>query len=133
MLSKIFLNKICIIQQNTMNSTLKNIKPKIKNFIVGSFYSGFIIGCIPNKLVINYEDKKYNFFQIPLLTGFICSSAFIISPLLLVNYFFNFTYLDKFIDKYDIELKRIHQYDGNNNKYAYPSNLKINIKSKNYV
>lgn len=44
----------------------------------------------------------------------------------------NGTYFDKLYDriqeKYSIQVKRYHQYDGNDNKYAYPSLISIEIK-----
>jgi hypothetical protein len=44
----------------------------------------------------------------------------------------NGTYFDKLYDriqeKYSIQVKRYHQYDGNCNKYAYPSSICIEIK-----
>ena len=40
-------------------------------------------------------------------------------------------YFDKLIDKYNINIERYHQYDGKNNKYAFPSLLILSIKSKN--
>jgi len=39
-------------------------------------------------------------------------------------------YFDKLIDQYDIDIERYHQYDGKNNKYAFPSLLILNIKTK---
>jgi len=113
-----------------MISKLKYIAPKIKNLIIGGFVSGFIVGCIPNELCINFKGKRYKSFQIPLISGLMCSAGIILSPLLMINYVFNCTYFDRLVDKYDINVERYHQYDGKNNKYAYPSLLIINIKSK---
>jgi hypothetical protein len=39
-------------------------------------------------------------------------------------------YFDKLIDKYNINIERYHQYDGKNNKYAFPSLLILSVKSK---
>ena len=39
-------------------------------------------------------------------------------------------YFDKLIDKYNINIKRYHQYDGNDNKYAFPSIIMIEINKK---
>jgi len=111
------------------------VTPKMKNIIITSlsygFVSGFCIGCFPNKLSIKFDDKKYNSLPIPLISGLICSVGLIFSPLLIINYFCNGMYFDKLIDKYDIDIERYHQYDGKNNKYAFPSLLILNIKSKN--
>jgi hypothetical protein len=98
-------------------------------------YLVFFIGCIPNNIsfYIEKEKKKKISLPTPLISGFIGSSAIICSPLLLINYFYNGVFFDKLIDKYDINIERYHQYDGNNNKYAYPSSLIINIKSKNNI
>jgi hypothetical protein len=107
-----------------------NFTSKIKNGIICGFVSGFFIGCVPNKLSIRFEDKKYNSLPIPLISGIIGSMGIIFSPLLMVNYFCNGVYFDKLVDNYDINVERHHQYNGQNNKYAYPSSLIINIKSK---
>lgn len=113
-----------------MYFTLKHIIPKVNNLIICGFVSGFCIGCFPNKLYINFEDRKYNSIKTPLISGVIGSIVIILSPLLIVNYLCNGTYFDRLVDKYDINMERYHQYDGKNNKYAYPSSLIINIKSK---
>jgi hypothetical protein len=110
------------------------VTPKMKNIIITSlsygFVSGFCVGCFPNKLSIKFDDKKYNSLPIPLISGVICSVGLIFSPLLIINYFCNGMYFDKLIDKYDIDIERYHQYDGKNNKYAFPSLLILNIKTK---
>ena len=107
----------------------------MKNIIIKSvsygFVSGFCVGCFPNKLSIKFEDKKYNSIPIPLLSGLICSFGIIFSPLLIINYFGNGMYFDKLIDKYNINIERYHQYDGKNNKYAFPSLIILSITSKN--
>ena len=111
------------------------VTPKIKNIIIRSvscgFISGFCVGCFPNELCIKFEDKKYNSVPIPLISGMICSVGLIVSPLLIVNYFCDGVYFDKLIDKYNINIERYHQYDGKNNKYAFPSLIILCIKSKN--
>ena len=108
---------------------------KIKNIIIRSvscgFISGFCVGCFPNELCIKFQDKKYNSVTIPLISGMICSVGLIVSPLLIVNYFCDGVYFDKLIDKYNINIERYHQYDGKNNKYAFPSLIILCIKSKN--
>ena len=110
------------------------VTSKIKNIIITSvsygFVSGFCVGCFPNKLSVKFDDKKYNSLPIPLISGVICSVGLIFSPLLIINYFCNGMYFDKLIDKYDIDIERYHQYDGKNNKYAFPSLLILNIKTK---
>ena len=102
----------------------------VKNGIVCSFGSGFILGCFPNKIHFKFEEQHYRVPPIPLITGFIGSMSFIFSPLLLINYFFNGIFFDKLIDDYDIDIQRYHQYNNLNNKYAFPSSLVIKIKSK---
>ena len=120
-----------------MNFALKNITPKIKNGIIygvaSGFTSGFCVDCFPNKLSIRFEDKKYNFLPIPLISGLIGSMGIIFSPLLMINYFCNGVYFDKLVDKYDINVERYHQYDVRHNKYGYPSIIIINIKKKIFV
>ena len=110
------------------------VTPKIKNIIIRSvscgFISGFCVGCFPNKLSIKFEDK-YIRLPIPLISGMICSVGVMVSPLLIINYICKGTYFDKLIDKYNINIKRYHQCDGKNNKYAFPSLLILSIKSKN--
>ena len=80
------------------------VTPKIKNILIRSvsvgFISGFSVGCFPNKLCIEFEDKKYNSLPIPLISGLICSVGLMVSPLLIINYscngmFFNLAYLKK--------------------------------------
>jgi len=110
------------------------VTSKINNIIIRSvscgFISGFCVGCFPNNLCIKFEDRKYNSVPIPLISGLICSVGLMASPLLIINYFSNGMYFDKLIDKYDINIERYHQYDGKNNKYAFPSSLILSIKSK---
>lgn len=113
-----------------MNFTFRHLASKIKNGITYGFVTGVCIGCIPNKVLIRFEDKKYYSLYTPLISGLICSTGIILSPLLIINYVSNGKYIDKLIDKYDINIKRYHQYDGENNKYAYPSLIYVNIKSK---
>ena len=107
-----------------MNVTL------LRNTFIGSFGMGFIAGCIPNKICVHYNDKIYNRIPLPLTTGCISILGLICSPLILTNYMFDGTYIDKTFDKYDIDIERYHQYDGNNNKYAFPSRLILHINNK---
>jgi hypothetical protein len=101
----------------------------VNNLISYGFVSGFCAGCFPNKLYINFEGKKYNFLNIPLISGVMCSTGIILSPLLMINYLCDGAYFDRLVDKYDINVERYHQYDGKNNKYAFPSMLIVNIKA----
>lgn len=114
---------------------MNNITAKYKNKIIGmvtsGFVSGFCAGCFPNKVCIRFENKQYKSLPIPIITGFIGSMGIIFSPLLMINYLCNGVYFEKWIDQYNIHVERYHQYDGTDNKYAYPSLLIINIKSKN--
>lgn len=100
------------------------------NSLFYGFGSGFCIGCFPNRLDIHVENKKYKSVPIPLISGLICSVGLMVSPLLIINYFSNSTYFDKLMDKYIIDMEKYYQYDGKNNKYAYPSILILSIKSK---
>lgn len=110
--------------------TLNHIISKANNLMFYGFVSGFCLGCFPNKLYLNYEGRIYTSIETPLITGVVASTATILSPLLIANYLCNGTYFDRLVDKYDINMERIHQYDGKNNKYAYPSLVIIHIKSK---
>jgi hypothetical protein len=69
---------------------------------------------------------------LPFVGGFIGIGVFLCFPFLFTNYMVNGTYFDKLYDKmpekYSIQIKRYHQYDGSNNKYAYPSLICIEIK-----
>jgi len=114
-----------------MNFLTPNIKNNIIKSLSYGFVSGFCVGCIPNKLCIKFEDKIYKSPPIPLMSGLICSAGLIFSPLLIANYFCDGIYFDKLIDKYNVNIERYHQCDGKNNKYAFPSLLILNIKSKN--
>jgi hypothetical protein len=88
------------------------------------------LGCFSNNISVKFNNKKYNRLPLPLVTGTVASLGLISSPFLLLNYFGNFTYFDKLFDKYDIKVERYHQYDGNNNKYAFPSMINITIDNK---
>lgn len=99
-----------------------------KNMIIYGFASGFCVGCVPNECTIQVQDKKYTRIPVPLITGLVCSMGSICSPLLLMNYMCNGVYLDKWVDKYDIQFERFHQYDGNHNKYAFPSYIILHIR-----
>ena len=103
----------------------------VRHLLVGAFISGGSIGCcFPNKIIIRFsDDNGYQPMRLPmpLMTGVICSAALMCSPLLLLNYAFNGVYVDKWIDKHTIIIKRYHQYDGNDNKYAFPSSLHVTI------
>ena len=100
---------------------------KIKNGLIYSFGTGFCMGLLPNKINVQINEKKYMNIPLPLIFGCIGSMGFILSPVLLGNYFFGGTFIDKLFDKYEFTIKRYHQFDGNNNKYAYPSTLTINV------
>jgi hypothetical protein len=106
-----------------------NIPHLFRNGIMYGFASGFMLGCIPNDVRIKYNNNTYRSIPFPLLTGVTSSLGIVLSPLLLISYFCNSVYFDKLYDKYDIDIQRYHQYDGNNNKYAYPSIIKIDIKN----
>ena len=77
-----------------------------------------------------FENQEIYSLPIPLISGLIGSTGVICSPLLVANYICNGTYFDKLVDKYDINVKRYHQYGLMHNKYAYPSLFIINIKRK---
>ena len=76
---------------------------------------------IPNKISVCVEGKRYNSLSIPLINGTYWFISNYVSPLLIINYLCNGVYFDKFIDKHDVDIKRYHQYDGQNNKYVYLS------------
>jgi hypothetical protein len=106
------------------------ITSKIKNGMIFSFAFGFIEGLVPNNININFNNKKYNNLPLPFISGCFGLIRFVLSPILITNYCFNGVYFDKLIDKYDINFERHHQYDGKNNKYAFPSILILNIDPK---
>jgi hypothetical protein len=102
---------------------------KWKHLMAGGFGAGFCVGCVPNDVNL-YVNGQLAAIPIPLITGLISSAGMVMSPLLLANYFCNGTYIDRWVDRVSIHVKRYHQYDGNGNKYAYPSIVDIYIKTK---
>lgn len=112
----------------------------LKNGLIYSYCTGFTYGLmIPNNINISiYKNKKIHLHPpfFPLFGGLISSIGFLCSPLLLINYMANGTYFDKLydniIDKNHIKITRYHQYDGNNDKYGFPSHIHIKIVSKSY-
>lgn len=116
-----------------MSSKVTSIFRHFGRAMAFSFASGAVVGCFPNDVTIRYENKRYdrteyNRVPLPLLFGLISSTALVVSPLLVANYVCNGTYFDKWVDEYVIELNRYHQFDGNNNKYAFPSLLALHIR-----
>jgi hypothetical protein len=108
---------------------LINLKKSIINGMKYSFIFGFNLGLLPNTISISYNEKKFNRIPTPLIGGCVGLTSFLFSPFLLVNYFCGGVYFDKLYDKYKIDIKRYHQYDGSDNKYAFPSLIIINILS----
>jgi len=105
----------------------------IKNGAIYSFCVGFNVGLLTNNISINFNKRKFYNIPLPLITGTITSLGFLCSPFIITNYLFNGVYFDKFIDNYDFNIKRYHQYDGNNNKYAFPSLIVIEINYKHSI
>lgn len=102
----------------------------IKKSLCFSFMTGSCIFMIPNNLTIKLNQKTINKINLPLIGGLIGITTCILSPILITNYILNNSYFDKLYDKYDIDIKRYHQSDGNGNKYAYPSIISIEINNK---
>lgn len=109
----------------------------IKNGLGYSFATGFCIGMIPNKVLLKYNNNGNMYssgINLPIFCGLFCVAGYISSPFLITNYFANNSYFDKLYDKiydkYDVDIKRYHQYDGFDNKYAYPSVIIISIYKK---
>lgn len=94
-----------------------------------SYLTGSCLCLIPNKISLQVNKKKYN-LNLPIIGGCLGVLGFLSSPFLIINYFFDGLYFDKLYDKYDIDIKRYHQYDGNDNKYAYPSYIQVKINKK---
>ena len=124
---------------------MNNIKNIFGNGVIIGSLSGFIIGmCINNNIIleIKNQEKEIKNYVIPKLivtTGvgvMIPPILFILSPLVIFNYLSNSSVNDKLFDKfkehveknYVITYERVHQYDGNNDKYAFPSAIKISIE-----
>lgn len=101
---------------------------KIKNGMIYSYAFGFSLGFVPNDISIKFNEKKIPKIPLPLITGFIGLMSFVSCPFTIGNYLYGGVYFDKLFDKYDINVKRYHQHDGNDNKYAFPSLLQIDIK-----
>jgi hypothetical protein len=102
-----------------------------KRGVLTSFLAGSTVGMFPNKTRIHIDGKQYvycnNRVPMPLIGGCLSVLGFVTFPFLLTNYMLNGSYFDKLYDQYDVDIQRYHQYDGNENKYAYPSNIHINI------
>ena len=137
-------------------SMAKIYMAKAKMDMASGFVVGFVVGCIPNNPIhiqvsgvqvsgvqvsgvqvsgVQVTGKRYNNVPVPVITAVLGSVCMLIYPLILSNYFLSNcflsnSYIDKWIDRYDFNIQRYHQYDGNNNKYAYPSILEINIKKR---
>lgn len=85
---------------------------------------------IPNDLSIKINEKNINRINLPLLGGLIGIASFVSSPFLIANYFIGSSYFDKLYDKYNIDIKRYHQYDGNAYLLSFPSIIMIEINKK---
>ncbi len=101
----------------------------IKMGMCFSYLTGSCLCLIPNKISLQVNKKNYN-LNLPIIGGCLGVLGFLSSPFLIINYFFDGLYFDKLYDKYDIDIKRYHQYDGNDNKYAYPSHIQVKINKK---
>lgn len=103
----------------------------IKIGLCTSFLTGCTLGMIPNRVSLKFNGKqKFYNINLPLAGGCLGVLGFVASPFLITNYFFDGVYFDKLYDKYNIDIKRYHQYDGNDNKYAFPSYIQIEINNK---
>ena len=109
---------------------MKQYKDLIKKGLCFSFMTSSCVSMVPNNLTIQINKKKITKINLPLLGGLIGVMSIISSPFLITNFFLNGSYFDKLYDKYNIDIKRYHQYDGNNNKYAFPSIIMIEINKK---
>jgi hypothetical protein len=106
----------------------------IKIGLCTSFFTGFTLGMIPNKVSLKFNGKqKFYNINLPLAGGCLGILGFVSAPFLITNYFLDGVYLDKLYDKYNIDVKRYHQFDGTDNKYAFPSNIHIEINKKNEI
>ena len=108
--------------------TITNLLYKIKKGMIYSFVTGVCCGLFPNKVSISFNNERLN-IPLHIIGGCLGLTAFTFSPFLIVNYMFETAYFDKLIDKYNIDVNRFHQYDGNNNKYAIPSTIIVKISS----
>ena len=112
---------------------MTNIKLCMNGIKIGmcfSYLTGSCLCLIPNKISLQIDKKKFNNIEIPIIGGCLGVLGILSSPFLITNYLFNGIYFDKLYDKYDIDIKRYHQYDGNDNKYAYPSIIQVKINKK---
>ena len=124
---------------------MHQIKNIIKSGMIVGSSSGLLLGmCINNKISLNIITHPYDKtkkFGIPKLLftsfcgGIIPPLLLISSPIIIYNYFSNSSMGDKLVDNlienYKISYKRYHQYDGNNNKYAFPSIINISVEKIN--
>jgi hypothetical protein len=111
---------------------MRPITSILKNGIIYSFVSGFCCGLVPNKIRIHYNSIHYNNLPLPFIGGCVGVAGFVCSPFLIYNYFFEGVYFDKLVDNYQYSIDRYHQYDGTNNKYAYPSTFVVTIINNKY-
>ena len=102
--------------------------------------TGFSIGLWLNMdIMLKYKNVNIiNKTKLPIciigggLMGIMAPISIILIPFGLVNYIFNFPFIDRkydnIRDKYNITLERYYQYGVLNTKYDYPSNIIINIE-----
>lgn len=105
---------------------------QLRPIIFGSFLTGFSIGLIPNRISLYINDKRCTALSHykPIIFGITSVVALGCLPFITVLSITNSSLFDKVIDKYDVSIERWHQYDGNDNKYAYPSIIQINLRRK---
>ena len=88
---------------------------------------GFLLGHVFNQK-ISFHNKRKNFHMkmyTPIIGAIGLPLITITSPFFIFTYYFNSTWLDKFIDNYKIE--RYHQYGGEDeSKYYFPSLIVVN-------
>lgn len=121
---------VCLMPMSAVFSKLNNIVVRSVSY---GFVSGCCVGCFPNKLSVQFNERTYKSVPMPLLSGLICSVGILCSPLLMVNYFCNGVYFDKLFDRYRICVRRYHQYDDKSNMYAFPSFISVCVKPKSFT
>lgn len=119
---------------------VQNIHPAIKTMFQGGFCAGVCAGfCVPNSVQITHNsltDKRVvkKPFWFPLATGVVGMAGVACIPFLVTHYCVDGTYFDRIYDhlneRYCIQVRRYYQYDGNGNKYGYPSLIRVEITEK---
>lgn len=122
-------------------------KNNILNGVVYGYVAGFCIGLACNRAIhINYKGTHCYFpkMSVPFVSGFICSSSVLLSPLFAVHFVFENWIgshkIDKFINHHDINIYRctrawggkVWPYESDEGKKydSYPNTIFVDVQTK---